>query len=114
VKPLALAALMAETARSNTPFCDTALSWWSFKPSRCTEKNRYGEGSNKWSFFSNSRRVVQRDTNFFRATSSTDDFRRFLVDQRLSARNRHHRRAAFLGGIPAFLRRHPAMRIASG
>ena len=40
VKPRAFAALIADTARSNTPFCDTALSWCSFRPSRCTEKNK--------------------------------------------------------------------------
>src|SRR5258708_1868824 len=32
-----------------------------------------------------------------------------LVDQRLAAGDRHHRRATFVGGIPAFLRRHAAI-----
>ena len=31
------------------------------------------------------------------------------MDQRLAAGDRHHRRAAFVGGIPAFLRRHAAI-----
>jgi hypothetical protein len=31
------------------------------------------------------------------------------VDQRLAAGDGHHRRAAFVGGIPAFLRRHAAI-----
>src|SRR6202453_1786511 len=34
------------------------------------------------------------------------DLADLLVDQRLAARNRHHPRAAFVGGLPAFLRRH--------
>src|SRR5882757_839760 len=68
VKPRACAALIADTARSNTPFCDTALSWCSFRPSRCTEKNRYGDGSNRSSFFSKSSALVQSETNFLRAT----------------------------------------------
>jgi len=38
--PLALAFLIAATAMSKTPLSDTDLSWWSFSPSRCTEKNR--------------------------------------------------------------------------
>ena len=37
-------------------------------PSRCTEKNRYGDGSNRCSFFSRSSALVHSDTNFLRAT----------------------------------------------
>src|ERR1700691_6759928 len=37
------------------------------------------------------------------------DLADLLVDQRLAAGNSHHRRAAFVGGIPAFLRRHAAI-----
>ena len=40
VKPLAWAALMADSARSNTPSWHTDLSWCSLSPSRCTEKNK--------------------------------------------------------------------------
>src|SRR6202051_1015658 len=37
------------------------------------------------------------------------DLADLLVDQRLAAGNSHHRRAAFVGSIPAFLRRHAAI-----
>jgi hypothetical protein len=37
------------------------------------------------------------------------DLADLLVDQRLAAGNRHHRRAAFIGRVPAFLRRHAAV-----
>src|SRR6266516_7002943 len=46
---------------------------------------------------------------FLACHQTTDDLANFLVDQRLAARNRHHRRATFVGGIPAFLRRHAAI-----
>ena len=37
-------------------------------PSRWTEKNRYGDGSNRCSFFSSSSALVHSETNFLRAT----------------------------------------------
>jgi hypothetical protein len=37
------------------------------------------------------------------------DLADLLVDQRLAAGDRHHRRAAFVGRVPAFLRRHAAV-----
>src|SRR6266496_6690063 len=46
---------------------------------------------------------------FLACHQTTDDLANFLVDQRLAAGDRHHRRATFVGGIPAFLRRHAAI-----
>src|SRR5207248_9912126 len=37
------------------------------------------------------------------------DLADLLMDQRLAARDRHHRRAAFIGRVPAFLGRHAAV-----
>src|SRR5947209_8194884 len=37
------------------------------------------------------------------------DLADLLVDQRLAARDRHHRRSAFIGGVPALLRAHAAV-----
>ena len=55
-------------------------------------------------------RVGAQRHEFLPRHQTADDFADFLVDQRLAAGDRHHRRAAFVGGIPAFLRRHAAVR----
>src|SRR6202000_2601790 len=109
VKPRALAALIAETARSNTPFCETALSWCSLRPSSCTEKNKYGDGSNRSSFFSSSIALVQSETNFLRATRPRTISPISLWISGSPPRGPHHRRAALIGGIPAFLSAHAAV-----
>ena len=51
---------------------------------------------------------AQRDELLARHEAA-HDLADLLVDQRLAARNRHHRRAALVGGVPAFLRRHAAI-----
>ena len=55
-----LALWMARTAISKVPAWSTARSWCSFRPSRCTEKVRYGDGVNFSMRFSRSRPLVQR------------------------------------------------------
>jgi len=51
---------------------------------------------------------AQRD-EFLARHEAAHDLADLLVDQRLAAGNRHHRRAAFIGRVPAFLRRHAAI-----
>ena len=52
------------TRPSATPTCRDVPS----SPSRWTEKNKYGDGSNRCSFFSSNSALVQSETNFLRAT----------------------------------------------
>src|ERR1700682_6227788 len=54
-------------------------------------------------------RVGAQRHEFLARHQAADNLPDFLVDQRLAAGNRHHRRATFVGGIPAFLRRHAAI-----
>ena len=74
-------------------------------PSRCTEKNRYGDGSNRCSFFSRSKRVGAQRDEFLARNDAFDDLADLLVDQRLAAGDRHHRRAAFVDRVETFLDR---------
>src|SRR6202165_214947 len=54
-------------------------------------------------------RVGAQRHEFLARHQTADDLADFLVDQRLAAGDRHHRRAAYVGGIPAFLCRHAAI-----
>jgi hypothetical protein len=54
-------------------------------------------------------RVGAQRHEFLPRHQAAHDLADFLVDQRLAAGDRHHRRAALVGGIPAFLRRHAAI-----
>ncbi len=47
-------------------------------------------------------RVGAEMTNFLRAMMPAHDLRHFLVQQRLAAGDRHHRRAAFVDRLQAF------------
>jgi len=49
--------------------------------------------------------LVQSETNFFARHEALHDLADLAMDQRLAARNSHHRRAAFIGGVEAFLDR---------
>ena len=48
---------------------------------------------------------MHSDTNFLRATIPFDDLADLAMDQRLSPRYRHHRRAALIDGVQALLHR---------
>src|SRR5437763_9597073 len=58
--------------------------------------------------FQQQRVGAQRDELLAR-DQTAHDLPDLLVDQRLAARYRHHRRATLVGGIPALLRRHAAI-----
>ena len=60
-------------------------------------------------FLLQQKRVGAQRHEFLARHQAAHDLADLLVDQRLAAGNRHHRRAAFVGGIPAFLRRHTAI-----
>jgi len=72
VKPW-LGGLEAETARSKTPGCDTAFVVVVFQNRPDARENRYGEGSNRWSFFSNSNALVAEGHEFLAFHQTADD-----------------------------------------
>jgi len=101
-KPFASAALMADTARSNTPGDRPTCHGAPRSPSRWTEKEEIRRRLEQMQLsYSRSSAFVQSETNFFLATSPFTNLADLAVDQRLAAGDRHHGCAALVGGIEA-------------
>src|SRR6202008_768595 len=72
-------------------------------------EEQIGRGLEQIELLLQQQRVGAERDEFFARNQAAHDLADLLVDQRLAAGDRDHRRAAFVGGIPAFLRRHAAI-----
>ena len=104
VKPLAFAALIAATATSNTPFCDTELVVMILQAVEMDGKEQIGRRLEQMQLLLEQHSVRAEGHELLALDEAAHDLADLLVDQRLPAGNGDHRRAAFLRSVPALLR----------
>ena len=95
-KPLLRASLIAATALSNTPSWHTDSSWRSPVAVQMDRESQIGRGPVLIDVLGEQDGVGAQIDEFLARHDAGDDLRHLLVDQRLAAGNRDHRRAALV------------------
>ena len=107
VKPLALAALIAGDGFLEAALHAHRLVVMLLDAVEMHREEQIGRRLEQMQLLFQQQRVGAERDELLARDDAFDDLADLLVDQRLAARDRHHRRAAFVDRVEAFLHRQP-------
>ena len=108
-KPLRLRGLDRRTRRARTAFHADRLVVMLLDAVEMDREEQVGRGLEQCELLLQQQRVGAQRDELLARHDALDDLADVLVDQRLAARDRHHRRAALVDRVEAFLHREAAI-----